>query len=136
MNGLSIFLASLFAGAAASMGIGGGAVLLLFLTLFAGVSQRTAQGINLIFFLPIAVIAVLIHAKSGLIRIKAAAICIVFGLGGVAGGLWLAHAVSEEWLSKLFALLLLAMGLRELFAPRTPRGPKKSTVDFHIRPWH
>lgn len=120
MNELWVFLASLFAGAAASMGIGGGAVLLLFLTVFAGVGQRTAQGINLIFFLPIAVVAVLIHAKSGLIRYKSAAICIVFGLLGVAGGLWLVQAISEEWLAKLFALLLLAMGLRELVSPKKP----------------
>ena len=41
-------------GIMASMGLGGGFVLVVWLTLFADVQQRTAQGINVLFFLPIA----------------------------------------------------------------------------------
>ena len=37
----------------ASMGMGGGSILILYLTLIAGVPQREAQGVNLLFFLPI-----------------------------------------------------------------------------------
>ena len=37
----------------ASMGMGGGSILILYLTLMAGVPQREAQGMNLLFFLPI-----------------------------------------------------------------------------------
>ena len=147
MSGLLAFLSSLLAGAAASMGVGGGAVLLLYLTAFAGVGQLAAQGINLIFFLPIAVIAVFIHAKSGLINFKSAVICIVFGLPGIFAGLWLAHAVSEALLGKLFAGLLLVVGLRELFARparreengrrhEQPPKPKPKRSDFPGRPWH
>lgn len=116
MSGVWIFVSSLLAGVAASMGVGGGAILLLYLTAFAGMNQLAAQGVNLIFFLPIAVIAVCIHAKSGLINWKSAFICIGFGLVGVFGGLWLTRLISENLLSKLFAALLLCMGLRELFA--------------------
>ena len=110
------FVASVFAGFAASLGVGGGAILLLYLTAFAGVGQLSAQGINLIFFIPIAIISVCIHAKNKLINYKSAIICIMFGLLGVWGGLWLTTALNEQLLRKLFALLLLAMGLRELFA--------------------
>lgn len=116
MSAVWIFISSLLAGVAAAMGVGGGAVLLLYLTAFAGMNQLMAQGVNLIFFVPIAVIAVYIHAKSGLINYKSAAICIVFGFIGVFGGLWLTTVVSENILSKLFALLLLYMGVRELLA--------------------
>ena len=37
----------------ASMGMGGGSVLILWLTLVSGVGQREAQGLNLLFFLPV-----------------------------------------------------------------------------------
>ncbi len=113
-----IFISSLLAGIAASMGVGGGAVLLLYLTAFAGMNQLAAQGINLIFFLPIAMVAVCIHAKNKLINYKSAFICIPFGLAGVWGGLWLTRIISENLLSKLFALLLLYMGVRELLAKK------------------
>ena len=116
MNGIWIFVSSLLAGIAASMGVGGGAILLLYLTAFAGINQLTAQGINLIFFLPIAIIAVCIHAKNKLINYKSAVICIAFGFVGVWCGLWLTKIISEELLRKLFAILLIYMGLRELFA--------------------
>lgn len=116
MNTVWIFVSSLLAGVAAAMGVGGGAVLLLYLTAFAGMNQLMAQGVNLIFFVPIAVIAVCIHAKSRLINYKSAAICIAFGFVGVFGGMWLTTMVSENILRKLFALLLLYMGVRELLA--------------------
>lgn len=106
------------------MGVGGGAVLLLYLTAFAGMNQLMAQGVNLIFFIPIAIVAVCIHAKSGLINWKSAAICIVSGFFGVFGGLWLTGIVSEDVLRKLFALLLLVMGVRELLAKDTKKTEK------------
>ena len=40
------------AGFAGGLGVGGGGILLLYLTAFAGVEQLSAQGINLLFFLP------------------------------------------------------------------------------------
>ncbi|WP_312640503.1 TSUP family transporter [Hydrogenoanaerobacterium sp.] len=116
MNGIWIFISSLLAGIAASMGVGGGAILLLYLTAFVGINQLNAQGINLIFFIPIAIIAVCIHAKNKFINYKSAFICIAFGLLGVWAGLWLTGVIREELLSKLFALLLLYMGIRELLA--------------------
>lgn len=123
MSGIWVFVFSLLAGVAAALGVGGGAVLLLYLTAFAGVEQLTAQGINLIFFLPIAAVAICIHAKNKLINYKSAFICIVFGLAGVWGGLWLSKFLSERLLRKLFALLLLVMGVRELFAKRQKPAP-------------
>lgn len=118
-----MFIASVIAGLAAALGIGGGAVLLLYLTVFAGVEQLTAQGINLLFFLPIAVVSVCIHAKNKLINYKSAGICIIFGLLGVWGGLWLAKSLDASLLRKLFALLLLAMGVKELLTrKKKPEG--------------
>ena len=63
-NILVAFSAAVFS----SMGVGGGAILLLYLTAFSGMEQLKAQGINLLFFLPCAAIALLFHHKNGYIR--------------------------------------------------------------------
>ena len=101
-------------GVVASMGLGGGFVLMIWLTMFAGVEQRTAQGINLLFFLPIALVSLIIHVKGGLID-KALLKKYLFGgaVGAVLGTI-AAQLIPNELLSKLFSLFLLAFGVREL----------------------
>ena len=59
------FLCGLGASVLSAWGVGGGTLLLLVMTLFLDVDQRTAQGINLLFFLPAAASALVCHAKSG-----------------------------------------------------------------------
>ncbi|MGI6269134.1 MAG: TSUP family transporter [Candidatus Howiella sp.] len=109
------FIAGLLAGAAGAMGLGGGSVLLIYLTLMAGTPQLEAQGINLVFFLPCAVVALLFHLKSGLLKRRTLP-CILTGLLGAALGTFLAGSVGEVLLRKLFAALLLLLGGREIFA--------------------
>lgn len=62
------FLSGIFA----SMGLGGGMVLIVYLTVFAGFSQLAAQGINLVFFIPIAIISLVLHTKNKLVEWKKA----------------------------------------------------------------
>ena len=59
------FLCGLGAAVISAWGVGGGTLLLLVMTLFLGVDQRTAQGINLLFFLPTAASALVCHARGG-----------------------------------------------------------------------
>ena len=58
------------------MGMGGGTLLIPLLTLFGGITQRVAQSLNLITFLPMAVVALIIHAKNKLLDYKRALIII------------------------------------------------------------
>ena len=67
-------------GVTASLGLGGGFVLLLYLTAIANMDQLQAQGINLVFFLPIAALSLIIHAKNGLIEKEPLLPAIGFGL--------------------------------------------------------
>ena len=52
------FLAALVSGICASMGLGGGSILILFLTFFLGVDRIVAGGVNLLFFIPVALVSV------------------------------------------------------------------------------
>lgn len=89
------FLTGIFA----SMGLGGGMVLIVYLTVFAGFSQLVAQGINLVFFIPIAIISLVLHTKNKLVEWKKAVPAVLWGTAAVIISAWLAvarHAKSEK----------------------------------------
>ena len=65
-----LFLSSLFSGILGGMGIGGGTILIPVLTFFTDYTQQQIQGINLIYFIPSAAMAVIIHLKKGNIEKK------------------------------------------------------------------
>ncbi|MCM1335008.1 MAG: sulfite exporter TauE/SafE family protein [Bacteroides sp.] len=102
-------------GIAASMGLGGGFILILYLTLFAGVPQLAAQGANLLFFLPIALFSVILHTRNGLVAWKKLPLAAGAGIVGAAVGTLVGAALDDAVLQKLFAGLLLLVALRELF---------------------
>ncbi len=108
-------LVGLLSGLIASMGLGGGFVLLIWLTLFEDMPQRGAQGINLLFFLPIALISVIMHIRAGLLDKKLVLSLIPGGIIGAVLGTIGSQIVGNDLLRKLYAVFLLAFGLRELF---------------------
>ncbi len=62
------FLAGIAGGLLGGMGMGGGTVLIPLLTIFCGVEQGAAQGVNLVAFLPMSALALTVHAENGLLR--------------------------------------------------------------------
>ncbi len=96
------------------MGIGGGAVLIPALILFAGSRQHVAQSINLISFIPVAIIALIIHNRKKNLSIGYSVSLILSGLTGAAIGSGLAVRLSTEVLSKLFGVFLFIMGTIEI----------------------
>jgi len=122
---MSLFItaiAGFLTGVTASMGLGGGFVLIIFLTVFAGSGQVEAGGINLLFFLPIALISMLIHTKNKLIEWKLIPPICIAGAFGVVIGALLLGVVNEGLLRKLFAGLLVFVGLREIFHKKAKSG--------------
>ena len=79
-EGFVAFLASLAAGLLSALGLGGGGILVLYLTLVQGMDQAQAGGINLLFFLPAAAVAVVLHLRKGRIDWKMALRCLPFGV--------------------------------------------------------
>lgn len=107
------FLCGLGCAILSAWGVGGGTLLLLVMTLFLGVEQRTAQGINLLFFLPTAAGALLCHRKNGVLDPPTLRSAVPFAVGAAALGAWLASAIDTDILRKPFGiyLLLSAAGL-------------------------
>lgn len=107
-------LAGMLTGILSGFGIGGGSLLLIYMTSFAGVAQNTAQAINLLYFLPTAATALPAHAKNGYIETAALLPAIAAGLAGTALAAWAATAIDVEVLRKCFGVFLLLVGTREL----------------------
>lgn len=103
------------AGAAGGMGIGGGGILLLYLTAFCGESQLSSQGTNLLFFLFTAPFALLGHLKNGFVKWREAFVSVVFGSLGVFLGFFAAQRLEGEILRLCFGAFLVFVGGRELF---------------------
>lgn len=110
-----ILFASFLAGALSGMGLGGGGILLVFLTAFSSIDQLTAQGINLIFFLPTGLIAIIIYAIKKQIEWKIVFKMWLFGSIGALGGYFIAKAIETQYLSKIFAAFLIVFGVINLF---------------------
>lgn len=108
-------LAGAITGVLSGFGVGGGSLLLIYMTSFAGVPQALAQGINLLYFLPTAATALPAHFKNGYVEKKALLPAICAGLACSALTAWAATALDVEMLRRCFGAFLIVIGLRELF---------------------
>ncbi len=108
-------LAGAVTGVLSGFGIGGGTLLLIYMTAFAGVDQHLAQGINLLYYLPTAATALPSHIKNGYVDKKTALPAILAGLAGTAAAAWAATALEVNLLRRFFGAYLLYIGVRELF---------------------
>ncbi|MBE6888069.1 MAG: sulfite exporter TauE/SafE family protein [Ruminococcaceae bacterium] len=116
---MSFIMASIVgvaSGVLASMGLGGGFVLVVYFALFTDLVQKGAQGINLLFFIPVTLIAVVIHIRNKLIDIKTAVVCSLIGIPAVVAGFYIAQSIDNMWLRKAFAVFIIISGLKDLLS--------------------
>ena len=109
-----IFLVSTVLGILTGLGVGGGSLLIMWLTLVLGWKPEIARSVNLLFFLPGAAVSCLLRRKQGQLPIQKLLPAILAGCA--CGGLfaWISTGWDTALLRKLFGLLLLLTGLREL----------------------
>lgn len=120
------FLCGLGASVISAWGVGGGTLLLLVMTLFLGVDQRTAQGINLLFFLPTAASALVCHWKNGYLDRPALKAAVPPAVILALAGAWAATALDVELLRKPFGVYLLLSGV-SLVWPGKKKGKSGQT---------
>ena len=101
-----LFLIGLVSGIISGMGIGGGSILIPALSIFAKAEQHVAQSVNLIFFIPTAIVALIIHIRNKQVDIKMAASIILFGLIGAYAGSKLALNLEGVTLRQMFGAFL------------------------------
>jgi uncharacterized membrane protein YfcA len=115
MDWLIAFGVGALTGILSGFGVGGGSLLLVYLTGVAGMEQTVAQGINLLYFLPAAAAALPAHFKNGYIEKRTAFPAVVSGLVCAALSAWVATAMEVDTLRRLFGVFLLWVGIKELF---------------------
>lgn len=102
-------------GILSAWGVGGGTLLLLCMTLFLGVDQSTAQGINLLYFLPTAGMGLIWHRKNGLLEKNILRQAIPLGTLAAIVAAWIATSVDTAFFRKPFGIYLLITGIMTLF---------------------
>ncbi len=113
---MSGFLVGAVTGVLSGFGIGGGSLLILWLTMAEGTAQYTAAGINLLYFLCCAPAALVSHIRHHLVDRRAALWCAAAGCVTSPLASFAAGAIPMDWLRRLFGVLLLILGGKELFA--------------------
>ena len=101
-------------GTLSGLGVGGGTLLVLWLTLVLHMDQQQARIINLLFFIPCAVICTLIRKKQGAVNIKELLPGILAGCISAAVFSLIGRKLDLSILKKLFGILLLLTGVKEL----------------------
>ena len=112
------FIVSFCTGVLSGFGIGGGTLLIIYLVFFAGVDQKTAQSVNLLYFLPTAVGSMIPHVKNRRINGK---VLIPTAVSGIAFAILAANLVKHvnvSLLRQVFGVFLVYIGFRETFSKK------------------
>jgi len=115
VNILLSSIIAILAGIFAAMGFGGGSFLIIYLTLFKCLPQTLSQGINLIFFIPISIVALILHQRRKLIVWKYAILFALIGILGAITGSFILNIISPYFLRKILGLMLLILGVTQVF---------------------
>ncbi len=111
---MAIAAGALF-GFLSGIGIGGGSLLMLWLTLAAGLDPFTARCVNLMFFIPTALCASLFRWRQGSLPVRKLPLpvltgCVLAGIFSMVSG-----SIDTQILKKVFGGLLILTGVKELF---------------------
>lgn len=119
-----LILAGLCSGLFGGMGMGGGTLLIPILTIFLGFAQKDAQAINLLVFIPMSIVALIIHIKNKLVDFKVGIPIMLVGIIFSIFGSWLASRLSNDLLRRVFGMFLILVGINQVV--QTIKSAKKS----------
>lgn len=109
MSFFLLFLSGMVGGVLGGMGMGGGTALIPLLTLFLGLPQTAAQGINLLAFFPMAALTLPVHAKNGLLKKEGLVFLVLPALVLSAAGALLAAHLPGMLLRRAFGAFLIVL---------------------------
>ncbi len=124
-------LAGILGGLLGGMGMGGGTALIPVLVLLCGVEQGAAQGVNLLAFVPMALVALSVHARQGLVKWRAA---LSFALPALLFSALFSLAsdlLPSAVLKSAFGVFLTALSLFRLKRDISAPSPRPKSENFH-----
>ena len=124
MSAAVAVLVGLLTGILSGFGIGGGSLLLLYLTLLGGMDQYQAGGVNLLYFIACAPAALVSHIKNHLVEGQAARWCAAAGVVTSIAAAAVAARLDTDLLRRAFGVVLLYIGAKELLAKGTEEERK------------
>lgn len=119
-------IVGILGGIVGGMGMGGGTLTIPLLTIFLSYEQISAQGINLVAFLPMSLVALFIHVKNKLVDFKSTWLLALVGCIFSLGGALLANHMKNNVLKILFALFLIGLGIWQLIEMIKDNKKKKN----------
>lgn len=99
---------------AQDLDLGGGSVLILLLTMFLNFEQHIAQATNLLFFIPAALVSIIVNSKRKNINYKNAMVITIFGIIGASTGAIISEKMNVGTLRKFFGVFLLIICISEI----------------------
>lgn len=109
-------LIGFISGIVSGMGMGGGTILILLLSIFMNLDQHIAQATNLVFFIPTAISAIIIGIKNKNVQWKVAIPIVVAGVIGAAISSNISSHMDVNLLRKLFGAFLLIIASYEIYS--------------------
>lgn len=110
-----VIIIGIISGIVTSLGLGGGAILIIGLTLLLGIEQRIAQSANLIFFIPTAITSIILNSKRKIIKWKTAIPVIIASAVSAGIGAKLATQIETTTLKKMFGVFLGIIAIYEIY---------------------
>lgn len=111
---MSIIITGFISGIISGMGMGGGTILILFLTIIYGIDQHVAQATNFMFFIPTSIISIITSIKNKTIDFKTGIYISIFGVIGAIIGSKISTSLDVMILRKCFGIFLLIITIFEI----------------------
>ena len=110
------FFTGIISGMVSGIGMGGGAILILVLSVFMGVDQHIAQATNLVFFIPTSISAIITTIKEKLINWKIGLPVAVSGVVGAIIGAKISVKLDVKYLKRYFGIFLMLITIYEIYS--------------------
>lgn len=107
-------IVGILTGILSGFGIGGGTILILYLTIILNIPQQIASGTNLLYFIVCAPAALISHIKNKLVDKKAFILCTISGVPICILASFIADKIPIDILKRIFGVFLLYVGFKEL----------------------
>lgn len=105
----------LVSGIVSSLGMGGGTILILLLSIFLNTEQHIAQATNLVFFVPTSITAIIMNIKNKKINWKVSKDIIIYGVIGAFIGSQISNYLPNLKLKKVFGIFLLFIAFFQIY---------------------